>query len=96
MAGKEAPVTLHIQSLRRMGKVAGITTQLNSIRDANPQNAANRLRDEAVPQLAKLHAADLAEQDEERVQRLSNIGRALRGKGTYERCNYTIPKVCRN
>lgn len=88
MEGKEAPVTLSIQSLRRMGKVAGITNPLISIRDANPQNAANRLRDEAVPQLAKLHAAALAEEYEERAKSVCSDFRIL-----VERC---VEKVLMN
>jgi energy-coupling factor transporter ATP-binding protein EcfA2 len=81
MAGKEAPVTLQIQSLRRMGKVAGITNPLISIRDANPQSAANRLRDEAVPQLAKLFVAGKAEEYEERAKSVCSDFRIL-----VERC----------
>lgn len=88
MEGKEAPVTLHIQSLRRMGKVAGITNPLISIRDANPQSAANRLRDEAVPQLAKLHAAGLAEEYEGRANSVCSDFRIL-----VERC---VEKVLMN
>lgn len=88
MEGKEAHVTLHIQSLRRMGKVAGITNPLISIRDANPQSAANRLRDEAVPQLAKLHAAGLAEEYEERAKSVCSDFRIL-----VERC---VEKVLMN
>jgi energy-coupling factor transporter ATP-binding protein EcfA2 len=48
-----APVTLHIETLRRLGKMVGIVHQLN-IRDAKPKKAANRLRDEAIPQLRKM------------------------------------------
>ncbi|WP_166107650.1 AAA family ATPase [Duganella aceris] len=81
MEGKEAPATLQIQSLRRMGKVAGITNSLISIRDTNPQSAANRLRDEAVPQLAKLHAAGQAEEYEERAKSICSDFRIL-----VERC----------
>ena len=88
MEGKEAPVTLQIQSLRRMGKVAGITNSLISIRDANPQSAANRLRDEAVPQLGKLHAAGQAEEYEERVKSVCSDFRIL-----VERC---VEKVLMN
>jgi energy-coupling factor transporter ATP-binding protein EcfA2 len=88
MEGKEAPVTLHIQSLRRMGNVAGITNSLISIRDVNPQSAANRLRDEAVAQLAKLHAAGLAEEYEERAKSVCSDFRIL-----VERC---VEKVLMN
>lgn len=88
MEGKEAPATLHVQSLRRMGKVAGITNPFISIRDANPQSAANRLRDEAVPQLAKLYAAGQAEEYEERAKSVCSDFRIL-----VERC---VEKVLMN
>lgn len=80
MEGRDAPATLHVQSLRRMGKVAGITNPL-SIRDANPQSAANRLRDEAVPQLGKLHATGQVEEYDERVKSVCSDFRIL-----VERC----------
>ncbi len=88
MEGKEAPVTLQIQSLRRMGNTAGITNPLISIRDANPQSAANRLRDEAVPQLAKLYAAGQAEEYEDRAKSVCSDFRIL-----VERC---VEKVLMN
>lgn len=81
MEGKEPPVTLQVQSLRKMGKVAGIVNPLISIRDSNPQSAANRLRDESVPQLAKIHASGLAEEYEDRAKSICSDFRIL-----VERC----------
>lgn len=86
--GKEAPVTLQVQSLRRMGNVAGITNSQISIREANPQKAANRLRDEAVPQLAKLYAAGEVEAYEDRAKSVCSDFRIL-----VERC---VEKVLLN
>jgi energy-coupling factor transporter ATP-binding protein EcfA2 len=81
MEGKEPPVTLQVQSLRRMGKVAGIVNPLISIRDSNPQSAANRLRDESVPQLAKVYASGLSEEYEDRAKSICSDFRIL-----VERC----------
>jgi energy-coupling factor transporter ATP-binding protein EcfA2 len=80
-------VSLHIQSLRRLGNVVGLTNQLN-IRESNPQSAANRLRDEVIPQLAKLYEKDDVEAYEDRAKSVCSDFRIL-----IERC---VEKVLMN
>ena len=73
-------VTLHVQSLRRLGNVVGLTSQIN-FRESNPQSAVNRLRDEVIPQLAKLHVKDDVEAYEDRAKSVCSDFRIL-----IERC----------
>lgn len=87
LEAKPDSVSLHVQSLRRLGNVVGLTSQLN-IRESNPQSAANRLRDEVIPQLAKLHAKDDVEAYEDRAKSVCSDFRIL-----IERC---VEKILMN
>lgn len=61
---KPAPVELHTTSLRRLGKNVGLVADI-STREAKPEKALNRLRDETLKQLRKLHeAADVLSYEE--------------------------------
>ena len=74
--GKDVPATCNVQSLYRLGKTLGIVNQL-SIRESNPQRAANRLRDESVKQLAKLHSAGDVHGYQERAKSVCSDFRIL-------------------
>jgi hypothetical protein len=75
-----APVVLHVESVRRMGKQAGMALQL-SVRDAKPKSAVNRLRDEFIPQLRKMQEDGDVAAYEERVKGVCSDFRIL-----IERC----------
>ena len=75
-----APVALHVESVRRMGKQAGIALQL-SVRDSKPKAAVSRLRDEFLPQLRKFQADGDIAAYEERVKGVCSDFRIL-----IERC----------
>ena len=52
--GLPAPITVGVETLRRLGAQVGLTAKLN-FRDAKPAKAAARIRDEFMPQLRKHH-----------------------------------------
>lgn len=50
------PVELHVVSVNKVGKSAGVVHDL-MMRDLRPKKAANRMRDEMIPKLRKLLAS---------------------------------------
>ncbi|MET3445472.1 AAA family ATPase [Ralstonia sp. 1138] len=81
---KDAPVELHTTSLRRLGDAVGLVADV-SIREAKPEKALNRLREETLKQLRKLHDAADVEGYEERVKSFCSDFRIL-----VERCVETV------
>lgn len=73
-------VELHLTTLRRLGNTAGLTSQF-SVREEKPQKAINRLRDESVAQLRRLHEEGDVLAYEERVKGVCSDLRIL-----VERC----------
>ncbi|MDR5826247.1 AAA family ATPase [Caballeronia sp. LP006] len=64
LAKQPTPIELNSLSLRRLGKTVGLIADIN-IRDAKPDKALNRIRNESLKQLRKLHdEADVAGYDE--------------------------------
>ncbi|MEO6934860.1 MAG: hypothetical protein ABI171_05885 [Collimonas sp.] len=74
------PVTLNVKALRCLGNTVGITHQLN-MREAKPQKAANKLRDETIPQLRKLIEQNDIDSYDERAKSVCSDFRIL-----VERC----------
>ncbi|ACC76518.1 AAA family ATPase [Paraburkholderia caribensis] len=79
-----APVDLATISLRRLGQNVGLVADL-SIRDAKPDKALNKIRNEAIVQLRKLHDAAEVEEYEQRAKGVCSDIRIL-----VERCVETI------
>lgn len=75
-----APVVLKVETLHRLGKSSGINAKL-SMRDAKPNKAVARIRDEFLPQLRKHHDEANVEAYEERVKGVCSEFRIL-----VERC----------
>ncbi|PRZ55873.1 AAA domain-containing protein [Paraburkholderia fungorum] len=75
-----APPEFNTVSLRRLGKNAGLVADI-SIREARPDKALNRIRNEALKQLRKLHEAAAVEAYEERAKSICSDLRIL-----VERC----------
>ncbi|WP_236873521.1 AAA family ATPase [Burkholderia sp. PAMC 26561] len=84
LAKKPIPIELNSLSLRRLGKTVGLIADIN-IRDAKPDKALNRIRNESLKQLRKLHDdADVAGY-EEKVKGICSDVRIL-----VERCVETV------
>ncbi|KAK42695.1 hypothetical protein BG58_39415 [Caballeronia jiangsuensis] len=80
LAKQPTPVELSSTSLRRLGKTAGLVVDIN-IRDAKPEKALNRIRNESLKQLRKLHDAAEVVEYEERAKAICSDLRIL-----VERC----------
>jgi energy-coupling factor transporter ATP-binding protein EcfA2 len=81
---KSSPVELRTTSLRRLGKSAGLVADF-SVRDAKPDKALNKLRDETLAGLRKAYEAADVEAYEERAKSFCSDFRIL-----VERCVETI------
>ncbi|WP_193099941.1 AAA family ATPase [Burkholderia sp. Z1] len=81
---QSAPVELATVSLRRLGQSVGLIADM-SVRDAKPDKALNKIRNEAIPQLKKLHTAAKVEEYEQGAKTLCSDIRIL-----VERCVETI------
>ncbi|QBR03772.1 chromosome segregation protein SMC [Paraburkholderia pallida] len=79
-----APVELATISLRRLGQNVGLVADM-SVRDAKPDKALNKIRNEAIVQLRKLHDAAEVEEYEQRAKSVCSDIRIL-----VERCVETI------
>ncbi|MGN8112119.1 AAA family ATPase [Paraburkholderia sp. 22098] len=84
LAKQPPPVELASTSLRRLGKTVGLVVDIN-IRDVKPEKALNRIRNESIMQLRKLHdEADVTAYEERAKSICSDI------RIVVERCVETV------
>ncbi|WP_137927033.1 AAA family ATPase [Cupriavidus sp. 2SB] len=81
---RSAPVDLATISLRRLGPNAGLVADM-SVRDAKPEKALNKIRNESIAQLRKLYEAAEVEEYEQRAKSVCSDIRIL-----VERCVETV------